>query len=120
MCVQAGCGFALAAVEFLAAGEFDAEVECSECASTAFELVHRELVFGGESSQGGADVAAGGRFGVVGVRGADPQERLGGDAVVCEGGASAFGVGDDPFAQGQPVAAAVPGRDTRVCAGRDR
>ncbi|AHD24239.1 hypothetical protein Y013_24910 (plasmid) [Rhodococcus pyridinivorans SB3094] len=26
-------------------------------------------------------------------------------------GVSAFGVGDDPFAQAQPVAAAVPGRD---------
>ncbi|QOH59668.1 hypothetical protein C6Y44_26770 (plasmid) [Rhodococcus rhodochrous] len=118
--MEAGGGLTFGGVEFFAAGQFDAEVECFQCASAAFELVDRQAVVGGEGGQGCADVAAGGRFGVVGVGGADPQERLGGDAVACEGGPAAFGVSDDPFAQGQPVAAAVPGRDTGVCARGDR
>ncbi len=39
-----------------------------------------------------------------------------------EGGASPLGVGDDPLAQGQPVSAAVPGRDTSIgtCGDRQR
>ncbi|AHD24240.1 hypothetical protein Y013_24915 (plasmid) [Rhodococcus pyridinivorans SB3094] len=41
MGVEAGGGFTFGGVEFLAADEFDAEVECFECASAAFELVDR-------------------------------------------------------------------------------